>query len=206
MRALSRIAATSVAISVCMAFAHSAQAAGSADAGKAKAVICQACHGVDGNSVNPEWPSLAGQHASYLANQLRAYKKGARENILMSSQATVLSERDIEDLAAYYSSLSAKTPGANPDLASAGERIYRGGNQASGVSACGACHGPAGHGNPSAGIPSLSGQHATYTAAQLRAYAATERKSDLNQMMRNVAARLSASEIEAVATYIQGLR
>jgi cytochrome c553 len=183
-----------------------ALAAGSAEAGQSKSATCAACHGPDGNSVNPEWPSIAGQHESYLKAQLTAFREGKRQNALMSPQAMNLSDEDIADLAAYYTEQTAKGGTADPELAGIGERLYRGGDPSNSVSACIACHGPSGRGNPAAIYPSIQGQHATYTAAQLRAYAAGERRSDMNQMMRNIAAAMSAEQIVAVAAYIEGLR
>ncbi len=180
--------------------------AGSAEAGQAKSVTCAACHGADGNSLNPEWPSLAGQHESYIINSLQAYQSGARSNVLMSGQAAALSAEDIADLAAYFSAQTRTSRTADPALVAAGERLYRGGNRDSSISACIACHGPYGLGNPGAAYPAIAGQHATYTAAQLRAYRSGERATDPNQIMRNVAARLTDEEIAAVASYIQGLR
>jgi cytochrome c553 len=184
----------------------SVHAGGSADAGKAKATVCAACHGVDGNSLNPEWPSLAGQHETYILKSLKAFKGGTRKNVLMVGQVAALTEQDMQDLATYFAGEKRQNKTADPKLLTSGERLYRGGNKESGVSACLACHGPNGRGNQPAGYPAIGGQHATYTAAQLRAYRAAERESDPNQMMRNVAARLTDSEINAVASYIQGLR
>lgn len=187
--------------------AAEAGADGSVEAGKQKSVTCSACHGPDGNnSVNPEWPNLAGQHASYLFAQLQAFKQGTRVNPLMSSQAMLLSEQDMEDLAAYYASQTPAGGEADPALVRAGEKLYRGGNSARGVSACIACHGPRGRGNPAAMIPVVAGQHAAYAAMQLRAYASGERKSDMNQMMRNIASVLTEDEITGVSSYLQGLR
>ena len=80
----------------------SAHAAGDAAAGKEKAVVCSACHGVDGNSINPLWPNLAGQHAAYLAKQMRAFRSGERKDPVMAPMATGLSDADIDDLAAFY--------------------------------------------------------------------------------------------------------
>jgi len=181
-------------------------AAGDVDAGRQKAVTCAACHGPDGNSANPEWPSLAGQHQKYIVKSLRDFKQGRRENVLMSGQAMALSEQDIEDLAAYFSAQPRKPGTADPALLTAGERLYRGGDIERGISACIACHGPHGSGNPAAAYPVLRGQHATYTAAQLQLYRSGARASDPNQMMRNIAERLSDEDIQAVASYIQGLR
>lgn len=180
---------------------------GSAEAGAAKAVTCAACHGADGNSPNPEWPSLAGQHASYIAKSLRDYKEGTRSDVLMTSQAQPLSEEDILDLAAWYSSQALTPKTAASEQVATGERLYRGGDKDSGTAACIACHGPTGQGNMPAAWPVISGQHAVYTARQLRLYRSRERRSDGDtQMMRNVAATLSDDDINALASYIQGLR
>jgi cytochrome c553 len=175
-----------------------------AAAGEAKAAVCAACHGERGNSRNPEWPKLAGQHPNYLAQQLRDFKSGTRKNEVMSPIAAPLSEADIADIAEFYSIQKREMGMADPGLVEAGERLYRGGNATTGVPACMACHGPAGAGNPAAGFPALSSQHAAYTRNQLRAYRSSERKT--GQTMQAIAAKMSESEIEAVASYIEGLR
>lgn len=179
---------------------------GSAESGQAKAATCVACHGVDGNSVNPEWPSIAGQHAEYLVKQLQAFKGGARFNVLMSPMASALSDQDMADLAAYYSAQRPRGLEADAAKVALGQRIYRGGDLESELTACIACHGPSGSGNPAALYPSIKGQHATYTAAQLQAYKRGERSTDPNQMMRTIAAALSDEQIDALASYVQGLR
>ena len=186
---------------------------GSAEAGKDKAVSCGACHGADGNSANPAWPSIAGQHAPYIVAQLKAFKNSKRSNPLMMGQVAALSDQDMADLAVYYSEQTAAPRAvANASLVDKGEALYRGGNKENGTPACMACHGPDGSGNPAAAYPSLSGQHATYTAAQLRLYATGERKSDGGtKVMRDIARSLEdcqdggGCEIEAIASYIQGL-
>jgi cytochrome c553 len=196
------------ALSLVAAFGCSAPAfaAGSAEAGQAKSATCMACHGMDGNSPNPEWPNLAGQHAPYIMQQLKAFKAGQRQNDLMSPMAMILSDEDMADLAAYFSAQAARGGETEPSKLTLGQRVYRSGNVDAGVMACAGCHGPAGRGNPLAGYASIQGQHATYVAAQLRAYKAGQRATDPNQMMRNVAAQLSDEEIDAVASYVQGLR
>jgi cytochrome c553 len=181
-------------------------AAGSKEAGQAKSATCMACHGMDGNSVNPEWPSIAAQHPSYIMRQLSAFKAGERKNDLMSPMAMILSDEDMADLAAYFSSQAIKGGETEPSKLAAGQRVYRAGNVETGVMACAGCHGPTGRGNPLAGYASIQGQHAVYVAAQLRAYRSGARATDPNQMMRNVAAMLSDEEIDAVASYVQGLR
>jgi cytochrome c553 len=183
-------------------------AQGSASAGQSKAAVCAACHGPDGNSINPMWPSLAGQHASYLSHQLTAFQAGDREDVLMSSFAASLSAADIADLAAYFETQMIAPKTADPAQLDLGQSLYRGGIADRGVPACMACHGPDGKGNPLAAYPAVSGQHATYILNTLKAYAAGNRRSDgaSNPMMRDIAARLSEAEMQAVASYMQGLR
>ncbi len=180
----------------------------SIDDGKNKAITCTACHGAEGNSVNPLWPNIAGQHANYVAGQLDAFKNGSRKDPLMTSQAMMLSDSDMRDLAVYFESLPAAAAAvADPATVAKGEALYRGGDSNKGVAACLACHGPSGRGNPAADYPALQGQHATYTAKQLRDYASGARTSDgKTRMMRDIAARLSEDDIVALASYVQGLR
>ena len=181
---------------------------GSAEAGKNKSVTCAACHGPAGISANPLWPNIAGQAAPYLVAQLKAFKDGSRNNPLMTSQAMMLSDQDMADLAVYFESLPAPAQAvANPDLVGKGEALYRGGEVTEQVAACIACHGPTGTGNPAAGYPALKGQHAAYTAKQLRDYAAGERASDgTTRVMRDIAGKLSEEQIVALASYVQGLK
>ena len=171
---------------------------GSIDAGKAKSITCAACHGQEGNSVNPLWPNIAGQHAGYVVAQLEAFKDGDRVNALMSSQAMLLTDEDMRNLAVFYESLPAPAaPVADPKSVAKGEALYRGGKEDADVPACLACHGPAGRGNAAAGYPALNGQHAAYTAKTLRDYASRERKSGGKTMqMQMIASRLTDEEIE----------
>lgn len=192
-------------LTLCAA-ASTVYAQGSVEAGKNKSATCAACHGTDGNSVNSDWPSLAGQHANYIVRQLKAFQKGQRENVLMSSQAMNLSEDDMADLAAYYASQTLTGREADAKQVSLGESIYRGGVKDTRVTACIACHGPGGQGNLPAGYPVVAGQHGKYLQTQLHAYADGKRKSDPNQMMRNIAKVMSDEQIEAVSSYVQGLR
>jgi cytochrome c553 len=191
-----------------LSFCGQAFAQGSVDAGRTKSASCAACHGADGNSVNPLWPSLAGQHAAYLVRQLEAYQSGNRQDQLMTAFASTLSAEDMQDLGAYFATLPTVQRGADPSLVELGQRIYRSGLPDRGVAACIACHGPAGRGNPLAAYPVVRGQHATYLENTLNAYASGDRQSDgaVNQMMRDIAVSLRAEEIQAVASYMQGLR
>ena len=181
---------------------------GSADAGEAKALTCTACHGPQGNSSTALWPNIAAQNAPYLFDQLAAFKDGSRVDPLMTSQAMLVSEQDMADLAVYFESLPAAAQSVqDPSLVSRGEALYRGGNAAEGVPACLGCHGPSGRGNPAARYPALQGQHAGYTAKQLGDYASGARVTDgKTRIMRDIAARLSKEDIEALSSYVQGLR
>jgi cytochrome c553 len=180
-------------------------AAGDVEAGKTKSAMCAACHGADGNSAAPNFPKLAGQHADYLAKQLSEFKSGQRKDATMNGMAAALSEQDMADLGAFYASQKGTVGKAAEDKVALGETIYRAGNAASGVAACAACHGPTGNGNPMAKFPSLNGQYADYTAAQLKNFRVGARANDAGSMMRGVAKKMSDAEIEAVAQYIQGL-
>lgn len=180
---------------------------GSFEAGAAKAIVCGACHGPNGNSVNPAWPSIAGQHAPYILKQLQAFKSGARSNVLMTGQAMMLSDEDMSNLAVFYEAQAVAAKAVTePRTVGKGEALYRGGNKANDASACIACHGPNGKGNPAARYPAISGQYAQYTAQQLRDYASGTRKTDApTRVMRDIAARLTEDEIKAVSSYVQGL-
>ena len=190
----------------CLALMPPAALAGDPEAGAQKALVCGACHGMDGNSINPEWPNLAGQHAAYIARQLQLFKEGVRNNVIMMPNAMLLTEGDMADLAAYY---AAQTPAgleADPSTVEQGERLYRAGDPARGLPACIACHGPQGKGNGPAQYPALRAQHSLYTYLQLRAYASGERVPAGNDMMQTIAAKMSDEEMSAVASYLQGLR
>jgi cytochrome c553 len=189
---------------------------GDAVAGKTKSAPCSACHGATGNSMSPLWPNLAGQSASYIVAQLKAFRtdpndpdsKALRSDPLMTPQAMMLSNQDMFDLAVYYESLPVAAQAvADPDLISRAEALWRGGNSDEAIAACIACHGPSGRGNPAAAYPLLAGQHAAYSAKQLNDYAAGNRRSDgKTRMMRDIASRLSQEDVTALASYIQGLK
>ncbi|MDA7748844.1 cytochrome c4 [Litoricola sp.] len=176
---------------------------GNADQGKAKSATCAACHGADGNSAAADYPKLAGQHATYLASTLKAYRDGSRVNAIMAGMAAALSDDDIADLAAYYTTQATSGGAVDADLVARGEQLFRFGDSAKGVSACTACHGPTGAGVASAGFPSLKGQWAGYTETQLKAY---REGSRANAMMNGVAQNLSDADIRAVASYVGGLQ
>lgn len=183
------------------------------DLAKAKQTVtqvCAACHTADGNSIIPQNPKLAGQHAAYLYKQLRNFKSwggkpAERQNAVMNGMAAPLEDADMKALAAYFSQQKPKLGEArdrqNVEL---GQKIWRGGDVSKGLPACAGCHGPAGAGLP-AQFPRLQAQNTEYTEAQLKAFRAGERANDTNKMMRMIAARMSDVEIKAVADYIAGL-
>ena len=185
-----------------MSFAH---AAGDAESGQSKAAVCSGCHGADGNSMIPSFPKLAGQGEVYLLNQLKDIRDDVRNVPQMTGVLTGLSDQDLADIAAYYSSQTGTVGAANPELVELGRKIYRAGVAAKGVAACTACHSPTGAGNSQAGFPALGGQHADYIISQLKAYRTETRNNGQAIMMQQVAALMSDKEIEAVASYIQGL-
>jgi len=176
---------------------------GNADQGKVKSVSCAACHGADGNSAVAEYPKLSGQHASYLVSTLKAYRDGSRANAIMAGMAATLSDEDIADLAAYYSSQPISPGAVDADLVARGEQLYRFGDSEKGISACAACHGPTGAGVSSAIFPALNGQWAGYTEVQLKAFRDGLR---VNAMMNGVAKNMSDSDIKAVSSYVGGLQ
>lgn len=191
---------------VCLFFVSSASlacAAGNPAAGKEKAEACGGCHGEDGNSSAPIFPKLASQHASFIAKQLHDFKSQKRPEPTMSALAEPLTDADIEDLAAYYSTQKITIEKSPPNPL--GEKIYRTGNTATGVSACTGCHGPGGNGNPQALFPQLNGQYAAYIEKTLKDFKTGARTNDLNSMMQKLAARMSEEEIKAVADYISSL-
>jgi cytochrome c553 len=173
--------------------------------------MCAACHAVDGNSVIPANPKLAGQIPEYLNKQLLNFKpqggkKAERDNAIMAGMVATLSEADMRNVSAYYAQQKLKAAVArNRDLATAGQKLYRGGNSETGVAACAGCHGPAGAGIPSQ-YPRIAGQFPEYIEAQLIAFRAKVRANDPSGMMRGVAARMTDQEIKAVAEYAAGLR
>ena len=189
-------------------------ATGKAASGESKAALCMACHGPNGNSVNPEWPRLAGQSAVYIAEQLRLFRSGVRNNPIMKPLASALSDQDISDLAVYYEAQSPTGLEADPSYWKSGEALYLSGDAKREVPACVACHGPVGRGNLAAGYPALRAQQSVYVVKQLNDYASGARYTAPNPdqasrngvMMLTLAKRLTPEEIRDVASYVQGMR
>ena len=187
-------------------FSAAAWSAGDAEKGAAKAVVCSACHGANGNSANPEWPSLAGLGADYIAAQLNNFKEGKRQNPVMMPNAMALSTDDMADLATYFTSLKNTGLESDPSYWEAGEKLYRAGDAARGIPACMACHGPAARGNEAAKFPALRGQHSVYVIKQLTDYASGARTTGPNNIMQSISKKLTADDMRNVASYLQGIR
>jgi cytochrome c553 len=188
---------------------------GKADVGATKAAVCGACHGPNGNSQNPEWPNLAGQSPSYIAEQLHLFKTNVRVNPVMKPILDTVPEADFKDLAVYFASQTPTGLEADPSYWKAGEKLYRKGDPSRQIPACAACHGPLGRGNLAAAYPALRAQHSVYTVKQLNDYAkdtrypgATPQKPATPNavIMATIAKRLTAEDIRDVASYVQGMR
>ncbi len=179
--------------------------------GKATAAaVCAACHMPDGNSMIPDNPILAGQHAAYTKKQLNNFKvkPGAKEaeraNAIMAGFAAILSDEEIRNVSAFYASQQPKSAGAQrKELVDLGRDIYKAGVPTKGVPSCAGCHGPTATGIP-AEFPRLAGQHAKYTEAQLVAFRGAVRKN--SAQMISIAAKMSDAEIAAVSEYIASLK
>jgi cytochrome c553 len=189
---------------LCVAFAATAAQAD----GKAKAMVCTACHGADGNSSNPIWPNLAAQNPAYIVAQLKAFKAGTRQNASMAPMVASLEPGDMVEIAAFFAAQTLKVKPLAADqvaAAEAGQKLYRGGDAERGIPACMACHGPDGGGNPASGYPALRGQQFDYTVAQLQNYHNGTRQTDAQQMMRTIAQRLTEDDIKNLARYVSAL-
>lgn len=209
-----RVLAISASLALLWAGGALAQDTAKPDLAKGKQIatqVCAACHAADGNSVAPSNPKLAGQFSEYLYKQLRNFKahggeKAERQNPIMAGMVANLSDADMRNVAAYFSEQKLRPDVAQDKaLAAAGQKLYRGGNSATGVAACAGCHGPSGAGIP-VEFPHIAGQFATYIETQLKAFRSGARANDPNGMMRGVAAHMTDDEIKAVAQYIAGLR
>lgn len=187
--------------------APAAEAAPGADA--AKAAVCGGCHGIDGNSMVPNFPKLAGQQREYLEKQLADFKNGSRADAMMAGMVAGLSEADIKAVTAYYASKPLVFPLIEQPKNKQGEEIFQKGVAARGIAPCAACHGTLGRGYPAfmpGGVPSIAGQHVAYTIKQMRSFRAGERANDRSGMMRQVSSKLSDEDIDAVAAYVGGLK
>ena len=168
-------------------------------AGQLVKARCALCHGLEGQSVSPLYPKLAGQSAEYLVKQLFNFKTGQRPSTAMKEMTENLSASDIRSLAEYFSRQPTQAQQtADMELAAVGRYIYFRGNPYAGVSACVSCHGV--YATGSAQMPRLAGQHASYIEAQLNNFRRHLRVND--QAMHSVVAAMTELEIKAVAQYL----
>ncbi|MGS0682026.1 c-type cytochrome [Shewanella sp. 125m-7] len=200
-----------LALSVLATISSPAMAEGNAEAGKTKAIVCSACHGVDGNSMIDMYPKLAGQHSTYLEKQLHDFRSAAqtggkegRMDPIMGGMSVALSDQDIADISAFYAG-QPKTNIEVNDVPELGSQLYKAGDATRGITACIACHGPEGNGMELAGFPAISGQHANYIKIQLNKFHDTNRNNDLNGMMQDVTKKLNNDDIDALSKYISSL-
>lgn len=185
-----------------------AETAAKGDPAKAQQIattVCVACHNADGNSTTPANPKLAGLAPEYINKQLTNFKSGERKSPVMSGMVAALTPEDMKNLGAYFGGQKpAAGTAKDKALAAAGQKLFKGGNQSSGVPACAACHGPNGAGIPIQ-FPRLAGQHGEYVLAQLALFRSGERANDAAKMMRVIATKMTDQEMKAVAEYISGL-
>ena len=212
LRSLHAVAAAAlvvVLLPVAIQPAVAAEGNGSASSGEATVdpATCAACHGADGNSMNPAWPSLAGQHRKYIIMQLTNFQEGLRENALMTAQAMPLTEADKDKLATYFAAKDIEIASIPASEVAPGEALYRGGDASAGVPACMSCHGPNGAGNAAAGYPALRGKKAQYTETTLKANRDGSRQSAAPYagMMNTITQRMTDAQIKAVAKYVSAL-
>lgn len=211
---MNRTLAGMAAVGLLWAAQAAAQGAAKPDPARGEQIakqVCAACHAADGNSIAPANPKLAGQFPEYLHKQLANFKpqggrKAQRSDPVMAGMVANLSDADMRNVAAYYAAQKLRPAAASSkELAAIGQKLWRGGNAATGVPACAGCHGPDGAGIPIQ-YPRLAGQYAAYLEAQLKLFRTGTRANDPNGMMRGVAARMTDQEIKAAAEYAAGLR
>lgn len=193
----------------------SSNATFAADVAKGKAIAetqCVACHGPKGNSANADWPKLAGQGELYLIKQLKNFKSGMsgkgdmqRKDPVMGTFAVGLSDQDMANIAAYYAKQKVSRQGVKAEFMERGKQLYWAGDEKKGIPACTACHGPKGNGLNLAKYPALAGQHPAYTISQMNKFQSGERNNDENKVMRMIAEKMNANDIEAVAQFLVGL-
>ncbi len=185
--------------------------AGDITAGAQKAAQCAACHGKDGNSIDPQWPKLAGQNEKYLLKQIEDFRAGAKEagkgraGAQMAALWAGVSDEDAKNISAFFAAQATQLGAVKSEFVDLGKKIYFQGDAERGVPACSACHGINGKGLDAAGYPGVSGQYPEYAIKQLKAFASAERSNDNNGIMRDIAVRMSDAQIEAVAHFMLGL-
>ena len=193
----SRAGAAAYAAALLILAAYAAPAAAGAEEGKAKAATCVACHGENGNSASPAFPSLSGQPKQFIVSALFQFREGKRQNEIMSPLAAKMSNADMNDLAAYFSA----QPAMAPQHKTAPANVEKG-RQLSMQNNCAACHAANLMGQQH--IPRLAGQQKDYLRAQLASFKASTR-GEMDGVMTSAAQALSAEDIDVLADYMAGL-
>jgi cytochrome c553 len=177
-------------------------AASRAYAQRTAVAVCGTCHGPNGNSTQPKYPRLAGQHAGYLAAQLRAFRAQTRGDpdaiSYMWGMSSQLDDATIDALAAYYAAQKAEPSAGGGASVTRGRDIYEHGVPAQGVPACSSCHGPDAHGLQD--FPRLAGQHGQYVLKQLASFQSNMRNVAI---MHGVAQNLNLDDMQAVAAFLE---
>jgi cytochrome c553 len=192
----------------CSSLERSRNLANPAVSGKTLAQqVCSNCHGIDGNSISPNFPNLAAQQKDYLTSELDEFRKHSRIDPAgfeyMWGLSHNLTDKQIGELADYYAAQKVVSPGAgNPVQAAKGQKIFEEGVTAAGTPPCKACHGE--HGAGDGTFPRIAYQHADYIVKQLTVFQRTDQRPDAS-MMKVVAHGLSKDDIEDVAQYLQGM-
>jgi cytochrome c553 len=162
--------------------------------------VCFMCHGENGESTSEIFPRLAGQHAEYIAKQLKAFKTGERKSTAMAEMVAKLTDDEMLALGRYYEKMpTVRENVKDTGLAAMGAYIYQNGNKSSGVPACASCHGPDGQGSKD--LPRLAGQIPGYLFTQLKQFNQRQRTND-NIVMHVVAEKMTELEMSAVAEYL----
>lgn len=203
-------AALALALGACAPLERSREVSNPATPPRTLALqVCSNCHGVDGNSASPNFPSLAAQTEPYLVEQLTSFRKHSRSDPAgfeyMWGLSRGLTDAQIKGLAAYYSSQTIVAPAyrtGKGDLAGAGKAVFEGGVAAKNIPPCATCHGPAGAGNQQ--FPRLAGQHADYLVKQLLVFQRTDERPE-GAIMKVIAHDLTKENIQAVAAYLETL-
>ena len=171
--------------------------------------VCSNCHGVDGNSVSPNFPNLAAQTEPYLAEQLGAFRKHNRLDPAgfeyMWGLSRSLTDGQIAELASYFAAQKLAAPAyptGKPELREAGKAVFASGVPAKNIPACSTCHGPEGLGNQQ--FPRIAGQHADYLAKQLLVFQRTDERPE-GAVMKVIAHDLTPGNIASVAAYLESL-